>query len=100
MPGLLAGMGEGYQKPAKKHKVPKVLGEKATTGGGHTQVGEMDDEIKQPTPAMKMKEDAHSAKRMATRDWVEGRISTTKHNQIHKRANHVMKNAHKMSKAK
>ena len=96
MPGILAGLGEGYQKAAKKHKSPRKGGEMVS---GHTQVGELDDEMKEPTPAMKVKEDAHSEKRMATRDWVAGRISTKKHKQIHSRANHVIKNAHKLTKA-
>lgn len=92
MPGILAGLGEGYQKPAKKHKSPKKGGEK---GDFHTQVGELDDEMKEPSPAMKMKKAAQDEKHYATRDWVAGRISTKKHKMIHSRANHVIKHAHK-----
>lgn len=100
MPGLLAGMNEGYQKPAKKHKVPTKLGEKAAKGGTHTQVGEIDDEMKKPTPAMEMKEDAHREKRNATREWVAGRMSSKMHSAVHSRANHVIKHAHKLVKSK
>lgn len=91
MPGILAGLSEGYQKPSKKHKSPKKGGEPATTGGPHTQVGELDDEMKEPSPAMKAVEDAHHEKRMATRDWIAGRMSTKKHTQVHSRANHIIK---------
>lgn len=89
-----------YQKPAKKHSVPKKGGESATTGGPHTQVGELDDEIKEPTPAMKVKTMAHSEKLHATRRWVSGEISDAKHKQIHSRANHAIKNASKIMKHK
>jgi len=87
-----------YQKPAKKSKVPKKLGEAATTGGTHTQVGELDDEMKEPTPAMKVKKIAHEEKLHATRMWVAGHISDAKHKKIHSRANHVIKHAHKIVK--
>lgn len=96
MPGtLLAG---AYQKPAKKSPVPKVLGEKAAKGGHATQVGELDDEMKAPTPAMRIKSMAHEEKIHATRRWVAGEISDAKHNQIHKRAGEAIKNAHKLGK--
>ena len=36
-------------------------------------------------------EDAHAAKRRATGDWVEGRISSEEHRAVHARANHVIK---------
>lgn len=88
MPGILAGLGEAYQKPAKKHKATKSVGE---TGSYHTQVGELDDEMKEPTPAMKYVKAAHDEKEKATRDWVAGRMSTKKHQQVHSRANHVIK---------
>jgi len=91
MPGILAGLEKGYQKPAKKHKVPKTLGEKAAKGGTHTQVGELDDEMKEPTPAMRAVEDAHMEKRHATREWVAGRMTTRKHKDVHSRANHIIK---------
>jgi hypothetical protein len=91
MPGILAGLGEGYQKPAKKSKVPRKGGEPAAKGGGHTQVGELDDEMKEPTPAMKAVEDAHHEKRAATREWVAGRMSSRKHKEVHARANHIIK---------
>lgn len=91
---LLSG---AYQTPAKKHAVPKKGGEK---GGSHTQVGELDDEIKEPTPAMRIKRMANDEKVYATRKWVSGEISDAKHNQIHKRAAHAIKNAHKLGKSK
>lgn len=89
-----------YQTPQKGHKVPKKMGERATTGGTHTQVGELDDEIKEPSPAMKAKEMAKHEKLHATRRWVSGEISNAQHTQVHKRANHVLKNAHKIMKGK
>lgn len=53
---------------------------------------------KPPTPAQRMKDQMQSAKMNATRDWVDGRISTTKHDTIHKRANHVIRNAHEYAR--
>lgn len=48
---------------------------------------------KPPTMVQRMKDTAQHAKVNATRDWVEGRISTKRHEQAHARANHVIKNA-------
>lgn len=92
---LLSG---AYQKPAKKHTVPKKGGEPAATGGTHTQVGELDKEMKEPTPAMRIKRMAHDEKVHATRRWVSGEITNAQHSQIHKRAAHAIKNAHKLGK--
>jgi hypothetical protein len=36
------------------------------------------------------KEHAKHAKRRATEDWVEGRITTKQHSAVHKRAEHVL----------
>ena len=62
-----------YQKPAKKSPVPKKGGEK---GNFDTQVGELDDEMKEPTPAMRIKNMAKEEKHHATRRWVSGELST------------------------
>lgn len=90
---LLSG---AYQKPAKKHVSPKRGGEPATTGGPHTQVGELDDEIKAPTPAMRIKRAAHDEKINATRRWVSGEITDKQHASTHRRANHAIKHAKKL----
>ena len=48
----------------------------------------------QPPPvshADMLKDDMEYSKRSATRRWVEGDISTAKHNQTHARANKVLK---------
>ena len=93
MPGtLLQG---AYQTPQKKERSPKVLGEKAAKGGTHTQVGELDDEMKEPSPAMKAVEAAHREKVEATRKWVSGEMTTRKHDMVHKRADHIIKNPHR-----
>jgi hypothetical protein len=86
-----------YQTPAKKHAIPKKGGEK---GPAHTQVGELDDEIKEPTPAMKIKRMAHDEKMHATRQWIGGHLSNAEHKKVHERANHAIKNASKMMKIK
>lgn len=51
---------------------------------------------KPPSMSERHKENARSAKIMATREWIEGHISTTKHDQIHSRANHVIKHGGRM----
>lgn len=95
MAGIMKGMGEPYQKAAKKHKVPKSGGE---TGSYFTQVGELDDEYKEPTPAMRITKAAQDEKVHATRKWVMGELSDRKHSQVHSRANHAIRNAKKLGK--
>lgn len=93
--GNISPMIDGaYQKPQKKQKVK--IGE---SGNGHTQVGELDDELKEPSPAMKIKLMAHQEKLHATRKWVSGELTDRQHSKVHTRANHAIKNAHKLSKA-
>lgn len=43
-----------------------------------------------PTDQAMMKDHARSAKRSATRDWVDGRMTTKEHAAVHKRADHVL----------
>jgi hypothetical protein len=95
MPGILGNLMP--PKPAKKHEVPKKGGE---NGHFHTQVGELDDEAKEPTPAMKIKKAAVNEKHYATQDWIAGRISDKHHKKVHSRANFVIKNAHKLTKSR
>ena len=47
-------------------------------------------EYKPPSPAERTVERAHSAKVNATEDWINGKISGAKHNQVHKRANKIL----------
>jgi hypothetical protein len=96
MPNIFPMLIGAYQKPAKKSPVPKKGGEPAAKGGPHTQVGELDDELKEPTPAMKVKRIAHEEKLHATRQWVAGHLSDAKHAQVHRRANHAIKHAKKL----
>ena len=46
---------------------------------------------KAPNWADQVVERAHHSKIMATGDWVEGRITSKRHDEIHKRADHVIK---------
>jgi hypothetical protein len=85
-----------YQKPAKKPRQPKG-GEK---GNFDTQVGELDDEMKEPSPAMRIKRIAQDEKVHATRKWVAGELTDRQHAQAHRRANHAIKNAHKLGSRK
>lgn len=90
MPSVL--LQGAYQKPAKKTPSPKKGGEK---GDFHTQVGELDDEMKEPTPAMKAVKAAHEEKIHATRKWISGEMTTKKHDLVHKRADHLIRNPHR-----
>ena len=96
MAGILGKLAQAYQKPAKKHSAKVKGGE---DGHHHTQVGELDDEYKEPTPAMKIKKAAQDEKHYATRDWVAGRINDKQHKKVHHRANYAIRNAHKLSKS-
>jgi hypothetical protein len=68
------------------HRVTK--GEKSATSHGQ-QHGELAS-YKGPTEHQMMKERVKGSMRMATDDWVNGRISKNEHEQIHARAKHVM----------
>jgi hypothetical protein len=48
-------------------------------------------DFKEPTPAQRAIRNAHDSKVRATADWVDGHITNSKHDQIHKRANAVIK---------
>jgi|HubBroStandDraft_5_1064220.scaffolds.fasta_scaffold155377_3 hypothetical protein len=45
---------------------------------------------KEPTHADRAVENAHDSKVRATADWVDGRIDSKKHGEIHKRADKVI----------
>ncbi len=47
---------------------------------------------KEPTPIERVRDHARNEKVSATRDWVEGRITSRQHAAVHKRANHVLMN--------
>jgi hypothetical protein len=49
------------------------------------------DSYKEPSPAERTVSRAHDAKVSATDSWVRGEISNAKHDQIHSRANKVIK---------
>jgi hypothetical protein len=91
---LLALFGSGLVAKKSKRKDPEKkrakTGEKPESETGQ-QHGEMPTYV-EPTPAQRMKTHAKDAKVNATRDWVEGRIDTKKHNAIHIRANRVLTN--------
>ena len=44
----------------------------------------------EPTPVERTQSHARDAKVRATQDWVEGRMTTKQHENIHSRANHVL----------
>lgn len=48
-------------------------------------------EPKRPTSAARSVERAHDAKVSATDSWVRGEMTSKKHDEIHKRADHVIK---------
>lgn len=95
-PLLVAGFNKGGKSPKKDGK-PK-MGEPTNYAG--SQVGELASAYKEPTPAMRIKRAAGDEKVNATRKWVAGEISDKQHTQAHKRANHAIKNAHKLGSKK
>lgn len=54
------------------------------------------DTYKEPSVADRTVTRAHDAKVHATDSWVRGEITTKKHAEIHKRADHVIKSKGKM----
>ena len=48
--------------------------------------------FKEPSPEDRMVDRAHDARVHAVDDWVNGRISTAKHEEIHRRAKKIIKN--------
>jgi hypothetical protein len=47
-------------------------------------------EYREPTPAQRIVERAHSAKVNAVDNWINGRITSKEHTEIHKKANAVI----------
>lgn len=84
----------GFNKAAKSTK--KETAKKGETAGHVTQVGELAGGYKEPTPAMRIKRVAQDEKHNATRKWISGEITAKQHDGVHKRANHAIKNAHKL----
>jgi hypothetical protein len=84
-------------------KVPKDAPKKVRRGepkpgaapaAGYGQHGELAGASDYPPPKghiEKMKEQAEEEKRTATRNWIAGRIPTAEHDEIHSRANHVLR---------
>jgi hypothetical protein len=67
--------------PGKKRSAPKKV-EPAPMP--------MDTMPEPPTPQERTHDHARDAKVRATQDWVEGRITSKQHANVHKRANHVL----------
>lgn len=79
------------KKRARKPKTNATTkGEKSVTEPAQ-QHGELAS-YQEPTPAARIKNHARDAKVRATQDWVEGRMKTEDHANVHKRANHVLTN--------
>lgn len=93
---LLAALlgGDDGAPTARRVKSPNTAKPKAARvpSEAHTFHGEP---MKAPSPAQQNRDNARSAKTNATRNWIEGHISTTKHDQIHRRANNVLKHGKK-----
>jgi hypothetical protein len=67
----------------------KSKGEKSVTQHGQ-QHGELLN-FKAPTERQIEKDNARSAMRNATREWVEGKIGPKEHAAVHERAKHIMR---------
>jgi hypothetical protein len=97
-------------KEAKTNREGKKPGERKGRAEGATQVGEraMADSYKADTPQVwnkaiggddmppktaykQLKEHATQEKMVATKHWISGHIDTKKHNEIHERANHILR---------
>jgi len=52
--------------------------------------------MKPPSVAAQLKEDAMYAKKNATRNWIEGRLTSEEHQKVHARADHVIRHAGKV----
>lgn len=92
---LLSALGKtNATKKAKKDPEQKraKTGETKATGG--QQHGELRDNSVPTMPSHKemTNDEARYAKRNATRQWIEGKLSNKKHAGIHERANRVLTN--------
>lgn len=77
-------------KAQDKKRAKKSMGEKSVTEPMQ-QHGELAND-KEPTPVERTRMHARNAKVNATQDWVDGRITSRQHANVHKRANHVLTN--------
>lgn len=97
--GVLQNSAPGAKKAnpkpkTRKHGTHKVTGgEKSATNHGQ-QHGEMES-FKRPTERQLEKDGARSSMRRATMDWVDGRISSKQHKEVHARAASVLAGKHK-----
>jgi hypothetical protein len=92
---LLSALGKtNAVKKAEKDPVKKraKTGESKATGG--QQHGELRNNSvpTMPSHAELTKDEARYAKRNATRQWIEGKLSNKKHAAVHERANRVLTN--------
>jgi hypothetical protein len=93
---LLAALGKTN---ATKKAVKNTKGKRAHTGEPGAAIGgQQHGELKgnsvpdMPTHNEMTKDEARYAKRNATRNWIEGKLSNKKHAGIHERANQVLTN--------
>ena len=75
---------------AKKAPKPKKY-KTGEQGDSHTQVGELAYAAKAPTHAQRLKSMAKEEKLHATMKWVRGEMTTSAHEKVHSRANHVIR---------
>lgn len=80
--------GEDKKRAVKPRKNKTTAGEKSVVEASQ-QHGELASD-REPTPLQQVHDHARRAKVNATRDWVDGRITTSQHSKIHARANHVL----------
>jgi hypothetical protein len=95
MAGIQSMLGAVVTSPPKsqgRKRAKHSKGEKSVTQPKqqHGELLNMLSPTTPPTDRAMMKDHAKSAMRSATRDWVEGRISTSEHNAIHSRGKHVV----------
>ncbi len=87
---------EDKKRAVKPKRGKTTKGEKSTTEPAQ-QHGELANSAqpityKEPTPREQIRDHAKREKMHATREWIEGRVSTRQHDAVHKRANHVLMN--------
>lgn len=88
MPGA-----QDTKRPKAKKKTPKN-GKAAAMPSLAAPAFPKVQQYKEPPPRTQQEQlvdDVQHERRMATRDWVAGRMSTRKHNQVHTRAKQVIK---------
>jgi hypothetical protein len=82
---------EGKEAPAKSAKISRRAGDHSVAKVLTNYSGALTGKPSMESPMEKIQRDAHESKVRATRQWMDGDMTTEQHDEVHRRANAVLK---------